>query len=187
MNTHEAKNSGNEESKKTRAIDSQNDFCSGVSSRKIKIAIVVVGFFLIVFISFAGGVAVGLKKARFSYKFGENYERNFVGPRMGMIDHRGPGKLGFPGGPGGSDFRNGHGLAGTIISISDNNLIVKDKDGKENTVTVTDKTIIKRQREDIKISDLKQDDQIVVMGSPGDNGVINADLIRIFENNGRNQ
>jgi len=34
-----------------------------VKSKKIKVAVAVVGFFLIVFISFAGGVAVGLHKA----------------------------------------------------------------------------------------------------------------------------
>ena len=33
-----------------------------------------------------------------------------------------------------------------------------------------------------KISDLKVNDQIVVMGNPGDNGVVNASLIRVFNN-----
>lgn len=152
-----------------------------LKSKKFKIAALAVGVFMVALVSFSGGVAVGFKKARFSYKFGENYERNFTGPRMGM--GRGGGMMGdFRG----QDFRNAHGLSGTIISITDSNLIIKDKDNKENTIAVTDKTIIKRQRDDIKISDLKQNDQVVVMGSPDDNGVVNADLIRVFDNDGNN-
>lgn len=145
----------------------------------IILAAIAVGGFLIILASFASGVVVGIKKAKFSYHFGENYERNFIGSRMG-IEHSG-----FMGSMmrefEGRDFRNAHGLAGTIVSIADNNIIVKDKDNKENTVAVTDKTIIKNGRNDIKLSDLKQNDQIVVMGNPGDNGVINADLIRVFD------
>jgi hypothetical protein len=72
-------------------------------------------------------------------------------------------------------------LAGSIISITDNNLVIKDRDGKENTVTVTDKTVIKSGRENLKIGDLKAGDQIVVLGNPAENGVVNADLIRVFE------
>jgi hypothetical protein len=154
-----------------------------IKSKGFKIAAIAVGAFIIVLIIFGSGVAVGLHKARFSYKFGENYERNFTGPGMGG-----------PGGPmgmmregfrnfEGRDFRNAHGLAGTIVSITDNNIIIKDKDNKENTVAVSDKTIIKSGRNDIKIGDLKNDEQVVVMGKPGDNGVINADLIRVFNGN----
>lgn len=151
-----------------------------MQSKKFKIAALAVGVVIVALVSFAGGMAIGFRKARFSYKFGENYERNFVGgPFQGSQgEMMGRGSRGMMG-----DFRNAHGLAGTIISIADSNLIIKDKDGKENTIAVTDKTIIKRQRDDIKISDLKQDDQVVVIGSPGDNGVINADLIRVFANN----
>jgi RNase P/RNase MRP subunit p29 len=83
----------------------------------------------------------------------------------------------------GRDFRNANGLAGTIISITNNNLVVKDRDNKENTVVVTDKTAIKLGRNNAQLSDLKQNDQVVVIGQPGNNGVINADLIRVFPGN----
>lgn len=43
-------------------------------SKSFKIAALVVGFAIIALLSFGGGVAVGLHKAKFSYKFGENYE-----------------------------------------------------------------------------------------------------------------
>jgi hypothetical protein len=87
----------------------------------------------------------------------------------------------------GRGFRNAHGIAGTIISITENNLVIKDKDNKENTVAVDDKTIIKFGRDDVKISDLKNDQQVVVMGQPGEDGVVKADLIRVFNNNLGNQ
>ena len=82
----------------------------------------------------------------------------------------------------GQDFRNGHGIAGTIVSITDNNIIIKDRAGKENTVTVSDKTLIKNGQTDLKITDLKNDESLVVIGNPSDNGVVNADLIRVFNN-----
>lgn len=158
-----------------------------VKSKKFKIAVLVVGVFFVALVSFAGGVAVGFKKARFSYKFGENYERNFIGPHM-----RGP--MGMMGRPGEFDpdfmsrgFRNAHGIAGTIISVADNKIIIKDRDGQENTISVDDKTLIKRGRDTISVNDLKNDDQIVVMGRPGDNGTISADLVRVFDNNIVNQ
>ena len=98
----------------------------------------------------------------------------------GQRGEGGPGGMmrGFEGG----DFRNGHGIAGVITSITDNNIVIKDRAGKENTITVNEKTIIKNGAADIKITDLKNDQSIVVIGNPGDNGVVNADLIRVFDN-----
>jgi hypothetical protein len=159
-----------------------------VSSKKFKIAAGICGVVILMALSFAVGLQTGLHKARFSFAWGENYERNFTGmhPQMGPKMVPGPG---FPERMGemkdrfeGREFRNAHGLAGAIISISENNIVIKDRDNKENTVSVNDKTLIKSGRDDIKITDLKQDDKIVVMGKPGDNGTVNADLIRVFDN-----
>lgn len=152
-----------------------------IHSKKFKIAVVIVGAVLIVLVSFAAGVAVGLTKARFSYRFGENYERNFAGPRM---MGPGPGPMGrFMGGFEGRNFRNAHGLAGTVVSVSGTNLVVKDRNGQENNVAVSDNTVIKSGRDTIKIADLQNNEWVVIMGKPGDSGVINADLIRVFPNN----
>lgn len=154
-----------------------------LKSKKFKMASGIVGALILAFIIFGAGVSVGIHKARFSYKFGENYERNFMGPR-----DKGPmGKpMGFFRDMEGRDFRNGHGIAGSIVSISDNTIIIKDSENKETSIAVNDKTAIKDRRDDIKITDLKRDEKIVVLGKPGDNGVINADLIRVFENNPNN-
>lgn len=179
-----------------------------IKSRGFKIAAITVGVLVLMLASFAAGISVGFRKMRFSNDFGKNYERNFLGygsgvmggrniqggglPGQGMMGGRG-GKAGARGGLPvqgmmgkmfdqfeGRGFRNAHGLAGTIISIAENNLVIKDRDNKENTVAVSDKTLIKNGREDWKIGDLKTGDQVVVMGSPNEGGVIDAVLVRVF-------
>ncbi len=151
-----------------------------IKSKGFKIAFLVAAFILVVLISFAAGAKIGFRKALFSCNWGKNYERNFMGPRPSF------GKPGFFGGMmrdfEGRDFRNSHGLSGTIISITDNKIIIKDRDNKENTVEVTDKTIIHRRHfSDLKLKDLKIDDRIVVIGKPDESGIIEAILIRVFE------
>lgn len=146
---------------------------SKMESNRFRIASIIIGAFLVFLIGFAAGMRVGFHKVRFSNDFGKNYERNFMGPRsqgpMGMF-HDFEGKA----------MRNPHGIAGEIISVSEDSLAIKDRDNKENTVTITDKTILKNGKDDIKITDLKSGDKIVVLGKPGDGGTINADLIRII-------
>ena len=154
-----------------------------MKSKKLKIAVWIIGGFLIALVIFAFGLTAGFHKAKFSCDWGKNYERNFMMPHPGMMDGpRGPmGMMGekfrdFEG----RDLRNAYGIAGTIISIASDKLIVKDKDEKENTISVSNETIIKSGRDDIKIADLKNDDEVVIMGKPGDGGMVNADLIRVF-------
>jgi hypothetical protein len=132
---------------------------------------------------FAVGVKIGERKAHYSSAWGTNYERNFLGNSKGMMGQRsgyGGDSRGMMGGFGGGDFRNANGISGSIISISDSNIIIKDKDGKENTISVSENTLIKNGRDTIKITDLKNDQSIVVIGKPADNGTVSADLIRIF-------
>jgi hypothetical protein len=157
-----------------------------LKSKSFKVAALVVGGVLLVLVGFAGGVAVGLHKAKFSYKFGENYERNFLGrPFAGPMGDmmNGPGGRDWMPNFEGQGFRNAHGVAGTIVSVANNQIVIKDRNGQENTVTVSNKTLIKRGPDTISVNDLKNDDRIVVMGQPGDNGTVNADLIRVFDSN----
>lgn len=161
-------------------------------SKYVKTTMIIILVLFVALVSFGGGVVVGLHKARFSYAFGENYERNFGrGPRGPMM--RGEGREGAMGMFGfmdrfeNRDFRNAHGMAGTVLSISDSSLIVKDRDDKENAVTVTDKTLIKSGRDTITETDLKTGDRVVVVGKPGENGVVNADLIRVFDRESDNE
>ena len=151
-----------------------------LKSKGFKIAAGAVGAFILALLIFGTGVSVGIHKARFSNDFGRNYEKNFMGPMPG-----GPmgGPMGFFRDMEGKDFRHGHGIAGKIVSISDNTIVIKDPENLEISISVTDKTSIKKKNENIKINDLQQDERIVVLGKPGENGVIDANLIRVFGNN----
>ena len=148
------------------------------TSKSYKWILWVVAEVLLLVIVFALGMRVGLHKAKYSYEWGANYERNFMDYRHEPMNFLGE-RVG--------DFRNAHGLTGNIVSITNNNIIIKDQDNKENTVTVDDKTMIKSGKDDIKIGDLKTDEKIVVMGKPDGSGVINAELIRVFNNNSNPQ
>lgn len=157
-----------------------------IKSKKFIVAAVAIGIIILVLVSFAAGVSVGFHKAKFSSRFGENYEKNFMGKHPDMMAP-GSGPMGMMGEKfrelEGRGMRNGHGIAGTIISISDNSIVIKDKDNKENTVSISDDTIINQGRNSIKIGDLKNDDEVAVIGKPGEDGVINAYLIRVFNKN----
>lgn len=152
-----------------------------VKSKTMKMTTVIVGVFLVAIVSFAGGLAVGFHKARFSYAFGENYERNFMGGDRDimMVGDRGA-LVAPPRDLDGKGFRNGHGLIGEIISISDNSLVVKDPSGKENMVVLSDKTLVRGGRDEMDITDLQVGNKIAIIGKPGDSGVINSDFIRIL-------
>lgn len=151
------------------------------NSKAVRISTITVGVLLVALLSFAGGAAVGFHKARFSYAFGENYERNFIqgnrfdrdanAPRGNMMNNRIPDSR---------DLRNAHGVAGEILSISDTSIVIKDRDGKENTLSILPTTIIKNGRDTIALSDLKTGMEIVVIGKPSDTGTINAEFVRIF-------
>ncbi len=125
--------------------------------KNFKIIAIAVGAVILLLLVFKAGVFVGYKKASFSYRWGENYHRNF-----------------------GKDFINAHGTAGSIIQIDGNTIIVKGNDNVEKTILVSENTVIKKGRETLKVSDLKTDDRVVIIGSPNEQGQIEAKLIRLI-------
>lgn len=141
--------------------------------------------------SFLGGMAVGFHKARFSYDWGERYEKQFMGYGRGdegrgkegrhasMMGRGMAGRLGE-----GRDFRNGHGAAGEILSIGDDGhtFTIKNPDNNESTVRVQDATLIRSGRDTVQLGDIKVGDRVVVFGKPGDEGVVLADFMRVFRN-----
>lgn len=150
------------------------DFNKLFQSKSFKVGLIVLGAFIVLLLVFRAGVFVGYKKAQFSYRWGENYHRNFAGPRSGFF---GDFRRGF-GDRGG--FINAHGTFGSVIKVDGNTIIVKGRDNVEKTVLVSDNTTINKGRETIKVSDLKVDDRVVIIGSPNDQGQIEAKLIRVF-------
>ena len=141
----------------------------------LKWVIVGLAGFAVLILVFGAGVKIGTMKAVYSYRWAENYHKNFGGPRDGFL-----GDLkNFPQG----DFINGHGVFGSIIKINGGTIVAKTKDDVEKTILVSDSTIIQKGRERVKLPDLKVDEDIVVIGSPNEEGQIEAKLIRVFDGN----
>ena len=137
------------------------------------IAIIVVALTI-----FQAGIFMGYRKASFSYRLGDNYERMFgIPPHPGMMS---PGDfLGFPHG----EFTSEYGTSGTIIKINLPTIIVEGNDRIEKVVTLNGKTIIRQFRNDIGAQDLKVGESVVVIGSPNSMAQIEAKLIRILPTN----
>ncbi len=120
---------------------------------------------------FQAGIFVGFHKARFSYRFGDNYSRNFAGP-LGSFSIRGM--------MGSGGFTDSHGVTGKILKVSLPTLVIEGADKIEKIVVITDQTEIREFRGDLKPADLKVDDSAVIIGTPNDQGQIEAKLIRIL-------
>jgi len=151
------------------------DFNKFFQSKAFKAALWVIAGLIASLFIFKAGTIAGFKKASFSYRWGENYHRNFGGP-----------KRGFLGDFGGGDFIGAHGVFGQIMKIDPSTdsarvtLVIRGGDGVEKIALIKDDTAIKRFRENVKISDLKVDDYMVVIGEPNDAGEIEAKFIRIL-------
>ena len=133
-------------------------------------ALKVIGIIVILFFVFQLGMFVGFQKASFSFRVGENYFEQMHGrlndPMMGVR---------------GGDLANSHGSIGKIIKISLPTLIIEDRDNIEKTVSIGNDTVLKDIKSDIKPTDLKEGDVVMIIGTPNDNNVqIEAKLIRIL-------
>lgn len=119
--------------------------------------------------AFGLGVKVGYRKAHFSFQWADNYHRNFGGPKQGwfrQFDDR--------------EFMDASGMMGQVLRAEGNILIVKGRDEAEKIILITDKTMLKRGRETLKITDLRVNDFVVVIGEPNDQGQIEAKLVRLM-------
>lgn len=134
---------------------------------------ILIGIFIaiIALVIFQSGVAVGERKASFAHRFGDNFERNFRDPQGGGFMPRG-----FPGG---ADMPGGHGAVGKIVSINLPLIVVAGPDNLEKTVVVGDATEIREFRDTIQASELTVGDFIIVLGTPNDQGQVDAKLIRL--------
>lgn len=118
---------------------------------------------------FRAGLALGYRRATFAARWGEHYERNFGGPRRGMFS-RGFWDRGAP---------NPHGTFGRILSIALPEITVAGRTA-EQVVRLNDRTAIRRFHDTITPADLHVDDDIMVIGRPDGNGVIDATFVRIL-------
>lgn len=149
-------------------IDTKNLF----QSKTLKRILFTIGILVVALLIFKAGLLVGYRKAEFSYRWGDTYYRVFG-------EHRGSRGGPFVGIMGRGDFLDAHGLTGKIIKISAQTLVIEGQDGVEKSVEIKNDTIIRRFREAVAPGDLKAGDLVVVIGSPNDQGQIDAELIRL--------
>jgi len=143
----------------------------------LKRVIIGIGIFVIVIFIFGFGMFVGGIKARFSYNWAESYHENFAGPREGFFGNW----QRMPPLPG--DFIESHGTFGEIIKMNNSDFVIKGQAEMEKIVLIKDDTVIEKGRTKITKNDLKVGDQVVVIGSPNNQGQIEAKLIRLFDGN----
>jgi len=144
------------------------DFNKIIKSNNFKIITFSIIGLVVLLMVFRLGMFVGFRKAGFSYNWGDNYHRNFAGPRGGFNDIMG------------NDFIEANGAFGQIIKIDGQTIVTKGNNDAEKVILTTDKTVIKKLKDMVKITDLKVDDNIVVIGEPNNAGQIVAKLIRIM-------
>ena len=129
--------------------------------------LVIIGVIILI-IAFEGGEAVGYHKALFSYKWSENYEKNFAGPAK-------PFRGAHP-----DDFLNSNGASGIVLTYHGDILIIKDNNNTEETITTASSTVIRKLNDTVGTSTVKIGDHVVVLGVPGASGNIEAKFIRIL-------
>jgi len=141
-----------------------------INSKKFRIGLYILVAVIILLFAFQAGVWVGYKKAMFSYSWGENYHRNFGGPREG-ITRRFMSR---------ENFANPNGAFGKIIKIELPSIIIQGEKESEKSVLINDDTVIRRFREIIKKEDIKVGERSIVIGEPNASGQIEAKLIRLL-------
>ncbi len=130
-----------------------------------------IGIVVAVLIIFQVGVSVGIRKATFGHRLGDNFERNFKDPRLG--------KFGFRNDSIGMNMLSGHGAVGKIVSIELPLVVVAGPDALEKTIVITKDTEIRQFRNVITKEDLVVGSYVVVLGTPNDVGQIDAKLVRL--------
>lgn len=141
----------------------------------LKWVIIILGGLAIAVLIFSSGMVVGGMKARFSYRWAENYHQNFAGPKGGFIGNWQK----APAMPG--DFMESHGIFGEIIETKDNGFVIKGPNNIETVVNASSDTVVnKGGRADASQNELKVGDRVVIIGTPNEQGQIEAKLIRLF-------
>ena len=149
------------------------DFNNFFQSKIFKAIVFTIAVLIIFLTGLKAGTFIGFRKANFSYRWSDNYQRNFAGPKDGFfVNFRDDFKN--------RDFIQSAGVFGQIIKIENDKLIIIGKNNAETIVLITDKTIINRFQETISVADLKIDDAAVIIGEPNNAGQIEAKLIRVM-------
>jgi hypothetical protein len=138
-------------------------------SSKFKAILYLLAVLLGAALIFEGGVMVGYHRAAFSYQWNTNYFRDDRDPRsfFTVFSHD-------------SDDPNPHGAIGQVVSVNLPQFMVKGPNSPEQVVVIGPGTSLRRFHGDGTSTDLKAGQQVIVIGSPDDQGEIRASFIRIL-------
>jgi hypothetical protein len=123
------------------------------------------------------GIVVLLLVAGGSFFGGTVYGKNQAQTALAA---RRPGGFGGANGQPAANARAGGqgGIFGQIESIGDGVLVIKDNNGKQTQVKVTDTTLIEKQAA-VKLTDLATGETVVVSGSQGADGTVTARSVQV--------
>ena len=139
-----------------------------IKRSSVLLAGIVLGGLGLLLIGLFAGQTISERRATHTGRWQQNYERNFFGTREG----RQFGKS--------RHFLKGHAILGEVLTVSENTITVKGQDDTEQSVSLTDKTIIRRNGSSGSREDLAAGTKVAVFGHPNDEGQVTARLIRIF-------
>jgi hypothetical protein len=144
-----------------------------LQSKLFKGIILGIAVTLILAFVFGLGVFVGSKRANFSFRWAEEYHRNFGGPQGGIFGNF----MGMD-----REFANANGSFGQIIKIdtAGNSITINEPGNVEKNILADSDTTIVYQKKNIQLSELKINDSVVVIGEPNNSGQIHAELIRVM-------
>ncbi|HOF50502.1 MAG TPA: hypothetical protein PLH22_02370 [Candidatus Colwellbacteria bacterium] len=144
-------------------------------SKTFKGILIGLAVFVVLLWIFQLGMGVGYRKAYFSRRSGDNFNLIFGG----RPQNRGstpPFQAFFPAAEQG--VFSGYGTTGTIISINLPRIALETPENIERSVLIGEKTAIRKYRDSLRPEDLRLEDNVIVIGSPSQNGEIEARLIR---------
>lgn len=138
-----------------------------VSYKSARIALSVIGVIVLSALIFHAGLSIG-SHSRFRDRDDSRYE--FQAP--GGFSVRMP--RGY--------IQEGHGVVGTVESVATSSLVLKSRDGAEQTVLLTDDTSVRNRFGDASSTAITVGDQAVVIGTPNEDGTVSASVIRVMSN-----
>ncbi len=74
----------------------------------------------------------------------------------------------------------GHGAVGKIVKVSLPSIVIEGPDNIEKEVIINESTLIRSSGPDATSTDLKMDDFVTILGTPNEDGQIQAKLIRVL-------
>lgn len=146
-------------------MENQNHHTINVLAKVIVVVVLFAAFMFVLGV----GIWIGEEHARFSFRWAQNYHKNFGGSSEVLI-----------GDSLNKDMTNSYGVFGSIIAMDFKTIIVRGQDNIEKTVIVFDDTTIRNAMGIVPFSKLQIGDSVVVIGSPGTQGQIDAKFIRVL-------